>query len=125
MNKLGLLGEVWATALEPLRDQLVDRAVGLEGGERVIELGLEIGLVLAQACAHAIADHHVFSDEFQRSAGSGNDWLQVGAIGQDRVEVAGGQISHGLVGGAERNNGIVAREVFLGISGLDRAALNA
>src|SRR5690606_7036254 len=46
-------------------------------------------------------------------------------VGQDGVEIAGGKISHGLIGSTERDDGAGGAKVFLGIGSLDGAALDA
>src|SRR5690606_3713684 len=75
--------------------------------------------------AHAAADHHVFTNEFDGARGGGDNRLKVSAVGQDGVEITSHQVGHGLVGGGKGHDGVARSEVLFGIGGLDGAALHA
>src|SRR5690606_22399181 len=118
-------GVIGAAAVEPLGDEPVDGAVRLEGDDGVVDPGGQVGVFLAQADGHAFANHDLRAGIFDRSARGADDGVDIGAVGEDGVEIAGGEVGHGLVGGGEGNHGVVLGEIAFGIIGLDGAALHA
>ena len=70
--------------------------------------------------------HDVGPDQFeQRAVEPATTSAEVGAVGEDDVEIAGIEIGQRLVGGLEGEDGVAGREVLLGIGGLDGRALDA
>src|SRR3569832_399416 len=67
------------------RDHGVERAVLLHGGQRVVELLEQLGVVLAHADADTTADFDIGTGELERAVRRDRGFLEVGLVGEDRV----------------------------------------
>src|SRR5690606_23623136 len=70
-------------------------------------------------------DQYVGADIGDGAVRGRDDRVDIGTVGEDHVDIAGGQVSQGLVGGGEGHDGIVGGQVGFGIAGLQGATLNA
>src|SRR5690606_3027914 len=77
---------------EPLADQRVEAAVLLHLADGGVEGLFEVVVGLAQADADATADDHVGADELEGAGGAGDHFGEVGAVGEDDVDIAGIEI---------------------------------
>ena len=77
------------TLWEVERDQRVQRAVGLHRRQRVVELGEQFGIRLTEAGTHAAADGELRTGQLKCATRTRNRLLQIGFVGEDRVEVTG------------------------------------